>query len=207
MQEGKYIMKKIKILAVMLFAVLLILGMTACSGKSESSEAEPEAPAAEEAEETEEPAEEEPEEEQASDGTVTLDVTGGGQIILTPAELSAFTDLDDDAMVTTAIGDTVMSGGSTLWAGSMLPLEMVLGSETYDLAKVAFTYELTGGADSEEALNTAGNAAKLVLNGEDYKVKVLWYSGGTGCFLFDCEELPETAPKFTKEDDAVIISF
>ncbi len=197
-------MKGIKWFSVVLLALVLVLSMTACGGNAGSAEQ-----GGDTAEETEEAAqtEEEPAEEPASDGPVTLDVDDGGQIVLTPAEVSVFTDQNDDTMVTTAIGDTVMGGGSTLWPGSMLSLGMLRESDTYKMGKVAFTYELVDDADSEGAINTAGEAAKLVRDDQEYSVKVAWYSGGTACFMFDCEELPETAPTFTQEDGKVVIRF
>jgi len=150
-----------------------------------------------------------PEETAENPGTpAEISLENGETMILTPIEASSFADQGDKVIVHTRIGDTNHNSGSTFTAGSGLRLENMRNTKQYEMPRVTFTCE-TGLEFSEmaDALGEIGKNAVLRADGAEYTPVLAWITEEMACYIFDCEELPDTLPSFTLEDGKLVIGF
>ena len=143
---------------------------------------------------------------QEPSASVQITAPSGNEITLTHVSTDDFKAQDDGVIVNTRIGTTVHKSGSQFTAGSGLSLGNMRDTEQYEMPMVAFTYEVTGDGDPADVIGEIGETTTLTIDGTDYPVDVAWITDGMGCFIFNCDEIPETEALFTLEDDSLRIT-
>lgn len=143
---------------------------------------------------------------QEPSATVQLTAPSGVELTLTHVSADDFKAQDDGVIVNTRIGTTVHKSGSQFTEGSGLSLSNMRNTEQYEMPMVAFTYEATGDGDPADAIGEIGKTATLTIDGNDYIVDVAWITDKMGCFIFNCDEIPETDALFTVEDGSLRIT-
>ncbi len=143
---------------------------------------------------------------QEPSASVELTTPSGVKLTLTHVSADDFKAQDDGVIVNTRIGTTVHKSGSQFTEGSGLSLSNMRNTEQYEKPMVAFTYEVDGGGDPADAIGEIGETTKLIIDGNDYSVDVAWITDEMGCFIFDCDEIPETDALFIVEDGSLRIT-
>ena len=138
--------------------------------------------------------------------TVQLTAPSGTKLTLTHVSADDFKAQDDGVIVNTRIGTTVHKSGSQFTEGSGLSLGNMRDTEQYEMPMVAFTYQADGDGDPADAIGEIGETATLTIDGNDYSVDVAWITDQMGCFIFNCDEIPETEALFTVEDGSLRIT-
>ena len=138
--------------------------------------------------------------------TVQLTAPSGTKLTLTHVSADDFKAQDDGVIVNTRIGTTVHKSGSQFTEGSGLSLSNMRNTEQYEMPMVAFTYKADGSGDPADAIGEIGETTKLTIDGKDYPVDVAWITDEMGCFIFKCDEIPETDALFIVEDGSLRIT-
>lgn len=138
--------------------------------------------------------------------SVQLTAPSGMELTLTHVSADDFKAQDDGVIVNTRIGTTVHKSGSQFTEGSGLSLGNMRDTEQYEMPMVAFTYQADGDGDPADAIGEIGETATLTIDGNDYSVDVAWITDQMGCFIFNCDEIPETEALFTVEDGSLRIT-
>jgi len=143
---------------------------------------------------------------QEPSASVELTAPSGIKLTLTHVSADDFKAQDDGVIVNTRIGTTVHKSGSQFTEGSGLSLGNMRNTEQYEMPMVAFTYEADGDGDPADAIGEIGEKTTLTIDGNDYSVDVAWITDEMGCFIFNCDEIPETDAVFTVENDSLRIT-
>ena len=144
--------------------------------------------------------------EQKPSASVQLTTPSGVELSLTHVSADDFKAQDDGVIVNTRIGTTVHKSGSQFTEGSGLSLGNMRDTEQYEKPMVAFTYEADGNGDPADAIGEIGETTTLTVDGNDYSVDVAWITDGMGCFIFNCDEIPETEAIFIVDNGSLRIT-